>query len=213
MNNYIKEESAALWQFLKNYGKEIIVVAFGTLFIILEAYYPIQNDTLSSFLYYGLFPILVILIILRKNPLDFGLRWGSPRTWWPYVGIICLIAGLILYASSFNTSLQQYYINPEFSFVPYFFTSCVSLASQEFMYRGFFLFGLKDKLKEGAILVQMIPFVFVHLTKPDLETISTIITGIIFGWVAYRGKSFWPAFLIHLFINVFFVALINYVYG
>ncbi len=213
MKTFFKEELAAFWHFIQSYGREIVVVAFSTLFIILEAYYPIQNNTLSSFLYYGLFPILVIVIFLRKNPLDFGLRWGSPRIWLPWVGIICLIAGLILYASSFSTSLQQYYLNPEFNFVVYFFTSCVTLSSQEFMYRGFILFGLKDKFKEGAILVQMLPFVFVHLTKPDLETISTIITGIIFGWVAYRGKSFWPAFLIHLFINVFFVALINYVYG
>jgi membrane protease YdiL (CAAX protease family) len=213
MKNYIKEESSALWQFLKNYGKEIIIVAFGTLFIVLDAYYPIHGDTLSSFLYYGLFPILTILVILRKNPLDFGLRWGSPRIWLPWVGVICLIAGLILYTSSFSTSLQRYYLDPGFSFFIYFLIQCVKLSSQEFMYRGFLLFGLKDKLKEGAILVQMIPFVFVHLTKPDLETISTIITGIIFGWVAYRGKSFWPAFIIHLFINVFFVTLINYVYG
>lgn len=213
MKNFILEESSALGQFLKNYGKEIVVVALGTLFIVLEAYYPIGNYTLSSFLYYGLFPILVILILLRKNPLDFGLRWGSPRIWLPYVGVICLIAGIILYASSFSTSLQQYYLDPDFNFISYFLLYCVSLSSQEFMYRGFILFGLKDKLKEGAILVQMLPFVFVHLTKPDLETISTIITGLIFGWVAYRGKSFWPAFIIHLFINVFFVALINYVYG
>jgi len=27
--------------------------------------------------------------------------------------------------------------------------------------------------------------------------------------MAYRGKSFWPAFIIHLFINIYFVALIN----
>jgi membrane protease YdiL (CAAX protease family) len=51
-----------------------------------------------------------------------------------------------------------------------------------------------------------------HLGKPELETVSTIFTGILFGYVAYRGKSYWPAFFIHLFINVFFLALINYRY-
>jgi membrane protease YdiL (CAAX protease family) len=78
------------------------------------------------------------------------------------------------------------------------------------MFRGFLLFGLKEKFKEGSVLLQMIPFALLHLGKPELETISTIITGILFGYVAYRGKSYWPAFIIHLFINVFFVALINF---
>jgi CAAX protease family protein len=59
----------------------------------------------------------------------------------------------------------------------------------------------------------MIPFALLHLGKPELETISTLFTGILFGYVAYRGKSFWPAFIIHLFINIFFVTLINWKYS
>jgi len=99
-----------------------------------------------------------------------------------------------------------------FDFSVYFLTSCVSLSASEFIYRGFLLFGLKEKFKEGSILLQMIPFALMHLGKPELETVSTIFTGILFGYVAYRGKSYWPAFIIHLFINVFFLALINYRY-
>jgi uncharacterized protein len=71
------------------------------------------------------------------------------------------------------------------------------------------LFGLKDKLKEGRILLQMVPSVLMHLGKPELETISTLFTGILFGYICYRGKSYWPALIIHVFINVFFVAAIN----
>jgi len=213
MSHFLKEELAAFWQLLKSYSKETIIVAFGTLFIVLNIYQPIHNETLSIFLYYAVFPILVILIILRKNPLDFGLRWGSPRVWWPYVGIICLIAAIVLYLSSFDASLKGYYLDADFNMFTYFLIQCVVLSAQEFMYRGFFIFGLKDKLKEGAILLQTIPFVLVHLGKPEIETISCIFTGVIFGWVAYRGKSFWPAFIIHLFINIFFVGLINLRYG
>ncbi len=213
MFNYIKEEMYHFRQFFKSHGNEIIVVIFGTLFIVLHEYRPISNEWVSVFLYYAVFPIGVILIILRKNPLDFGLRWGSPRVWWPWVAIICAIAAAILYAASFSTSLKDYYLEENFKMLTYFWTTCVSLAAQEFMYRGFLLFGLKDKFKEGSILLQTIPFVLVHLGKPELETISTIFTGILFGWVAYRGKSFWPAFIIHMFINVFFVSIINYRYN
>lgn len=164
-------------------------------------------------MYYGVFPIFVILVILRQNPLEFGLGWGSARTWWPYVVVVCAIAAAILYASSYSTSLRDYYLKEDFSLLTYFWTNFLSLGAQEFMYRGFLLLGLKDRFKEGAILIQMIPFVLVHLGKPELETISTVFTGIIFGFIAYRGKSFWPAFIIHLFINVFFVGIINWRYG
>ena len=207
-----KTELDGIFQFLKKYGSETIVIVSATLFLTLDKYHPIGNEWQSTFLYYAVFPVLVILIILRKNPLDFGLRPGSPRIWGFWVGVICLAAALILYASSFMPSLQSYYRMDDFRFLSYFLTSCVSLAASEFMYRGFLLFGLKEKFHEGSILLQMIPFALLHLGKPEVETVSTLLTGILFGYVAYRGKSYWPAFIIHLFINVFFVALINIKY-
>ena len=60
-----------------------------------------------------------------------------------------------------------------------------------------------------SILVQMIPFVLIHFGKPELETISTIPMGIYFGYVAYRGNSYWPAFIIHMFINILFRIFVN----
>jgi membrane protease YdiL (CAAX protease family) len=212
MIHFLKEELDRIYQFLKRNGSEAIIIVSATLFITLDKYHPILNEWLSSFLYYGVFPILVIQIVMRKNPQDFGLRLGSLRIWGFYVFVICLAAAAILYAFSFNTSLQNYYRMDEFKLLSYVLTSCVSLSASEFFYRGFLLFGLKEKFKEGSILLQMIPFALLHLGKPELETVSTIFTGILFGYIAYRGKSFWPAFIIHLFINVFFVTVINYKY-
>ncbi|MDD5038062.1 MAG: CPBP family intramembrane metalloprotease [Dehalococcoidales bacterium] len=210
MIHFLKEELDGFYQFLKRYRSEIIVVISATLFITLNNYHPIENTWLSAFVYYAVLPILVILIIMRKNPLDFGLRSGSPRIWGLYVLVICLVAAAVLYAASFIPSLRSYYLMDEFKLAGYILTSCLSLSASEFIYRGFLLFGLKEKFKEGSILLQMIPFALVHLAKPELETISTLFTGILFGYVAFRGKSYWPAFIIHLFINVFFVALVNF---
>jgi membrane protease YdiL (CAAX protease family) len=212
MTELLKEELAAVGRFLKGYGSETIIVASAVLFLCLERYHPIDPEWLSTFIYCAVCPMAVILIILRKNPLDFGLKLGSPRIWGWHVVVVCTIAAAVLYASSFSSSLQGYYQEQNFDLLTYFWTSCISLAAWEFIYRGYLLFGLREKLKEGAILLQTIPFVLMHLGKPELETISTIFTGIIFGYVVYRGKSFWPAFIIHLFINIFFVTLINYRY-
>jgi membrane protease YdiL (CAAX protease family) len=149
------------------------------------------------------------VVLLRKNPLDFGLKWGNSRVWGYYVAIVCLIAAPILFATSLTPAFQKYYSIENFNLINYSLVNCASLVASEFYFRGFLLFGLKDKLKEGSIFIQMIPFVLVHLGKPELETVSTILTGILFGYIAYRGKSFWPAFIIHLFINIFFVLSVN----
>ena len=209
MISFIKEEFVGILQFLKRNGRETIVILSATLFLTLDRYHPIHPQWLSTFIYYAVFPILVILIILRKNPLDFGLRIGNPRIWVKYVLVICLISAVILYAASFSPSLQSYYRMEKFNFLSYFLTSCVSLSASEYIYRGFLIFGLEEKFKEGSILIQVIPFVLLHLGKPEMETLSTLLTGVLFGYVAYRGKSYWPAFIIHLFINIYFLALIN----
>ena len=212
MLHLLKEEFDGIGRFLKRNGSETIIIASAILFLCLDRYHPLHTEWLSTFIYCAVCPLLVILIVLRKNPLNFGLRLGVPRIWGLHVGVICLAAAVILYASSFSSSLQSYYRTENFDFLNYFWTSCVSLSASEFLYRGFLLFGLKEKFKEGSVLLQMIPFALMHLGKPELETVSTIFTGILFGYVAYRGKSYWPAFIIHLFINVFFLALINYRY-
>ncbi|MBN1643579.1 MAG: CPBP family intramembrane metalloprotease [Dehalococcoidales bacterium] len=213
MLRFITEELIGIGQFLRRNFRETVVILSATLFLTLGYYYPIGNEWQNSLLYYGVFPILVILAVLRKNPLDFGLRFSNPRVWGKYVLIICLISAVVLFAASFIPGLQSYYHIGSFKIIPYFLTSCVSLAASEFLYRGFLIFGLSEKFKEGSILLQMVPFTLLHLGKPGIETISCLFTGILFGYVAYRGKSFWPAFLIHLFINVFFVGLVNLRFG
>jgi len=209
MIEFLKTELGGIWQFLKRNGREVIIIASAMLFISLDHYHPLGPAWLSTFFYYGVFPLLVILIVLRKNPLDFGLRWGVPRVWGYYVLIVCIIAAIILYASSADSSLQKYYGTAGFNAFTYALTQVMSLGASEFLFRGFMIFGLKEKFGEGAIFIQLLPFIMVHFGKPEIETVSTIITGILFGYIAYRGKSFWPAFFIHMFINVFFVALVN----
>jgi membrane protease YdiL (CAAX protease family) len=186
-----------------------LILAAACFFLSLERYHPLHNDWLDQLLYFAILPVLVIVLLLRKNPLNFGLKTGNFRIWGPWTGLTILVLTPILLFSSRLPSLQTYYRTEHFNFVRYFFTNLVILMAWEFIFRGFLLFGLKNRFKEGAILIQMVPFVITHFYKPELETISTILTGIYFGYICYRGNSYWPAFIIHLFINVFFVSIIN----
>lgn len=115
----------------------------------------------------------------------------------------------MVYLTSSGSSFQTYYGIPNIDILKYSLTAIVYMLGWEFLFRGYLIFGLKDKFKEGSILIQMIPFVLLHLGKPEIETISTIISGIIWGYFSYRGNSFWPAFLIHIVINISNKYLIN----
>lgn len=199
----ISTELKNLIGFLKNWYNEIVVICFATLFMILHSYREIENFWISSFIYFGIFPVLTILIFLRKNPLDFGLRLGNYRLWLPYILIFLAIAIPILYFTSDMSSVQGYYrSHRNFDLLKYVLQMGVYMLGWEFLFRGFMLFGLKEKFKEGSIIIQMIPFVLLHFGKPEIETISTIFTGLLWGYICYRGKSFWPAYIMHIVVNI-----------
>lgn len=209
MINLLKTEIKGIYLFLRRNYNEVVVLGFATLFATLEAYHLVWNQWFSYLLYYAFLPIIIILVLLRKNPLDFGLKLGNPRIWGFYIAITCLIGLPILYIASLSTSLQEYYRIEQFNPLIYFLETAALLFAWEFYFRGFLLFGLKEKLGEKSILVQMVPFVLLHFGKPEIETLSTILTGIYFGYIVYRGNSYWPAFIIHLFINISLVFFVN----
>jgi membrane protease YdiL (CAAX protease family) len=209
VSKLFKQELQAIGSFFRRNYREIVVISLATLFLTVAGYHPIGPPWVSSLIYFAVLPILTITIILRRNPLDFGLRLGNFKVWGFYVIATIIVALPILYIASRNSLLANYYTMPQFDVVKYSLETIVYLFAWEFLFRGFLLFGLKDKLKESAILVQMVPFVLVHFGKPEIETISTILTGLYFGYVAYRGNSYWPAFIIHLFINITFLIFVN----
>lgn len=194
--------------FIRNY-REIVVVSLATLVLAFNEYHPIGPPWFSSLIYFAILPVLTIIVILRRNPLDFGLRFGNIKLWLFHVVVSFIIALPILYIASRSSHLAGYYTIQQFDLVKYSLEEIVYLLAWEFLFRGFLLFGLRGKLGESSILVQMVPFVLIHFGKPEIETISTIFMGIYLGYVAYRGNSYWPAFIIHLFINILFLIFVN----
>jgi membrane protease YdiL (CAAX protease family) len=209
MKTFISAEVSALVSAVKEYGREITILTLAVLFFTAHSYHPLEPAWLKSLVYYAVAPLTVILLVLRNNPLDFGLRAGNWRTWGVYVGIFLLISLPVLLACSRIPALENYYYIEQFRPGMYILQSAASLFGWEFILRGFLLFGLKDKFGHGSILIQMVPFVLLHFGKAELETLSTILTGLLFGYIAFRGNSFWPALIIHIVINVAFVVFVN----
>lgn len=187
--------------FARRYRDSAIVISLSTLFLMLARYHALASAWQTYMLYYFFLPMLSIVVVLRRNPLDFGLRAGTFRIWSVHLLVALPIIFGIVYLLATGADVQRYYHSKYFNPAAYMFDAGIRLFAWEFLFRGFMLFGLKDKLKEAAILVQMIPFALLHLGKPETETISCIFSGIYFGYICYRGGAFWPAFILHIFIN------------
>ena len=51
-----------------------------------------------------------------------------------------------------------------------------------------------------GVLVATMPFIFVHLGKPELELFSTLAGGPIYGWLAWRTRSILWGTIGHVYI-------------
>ncbi len=211
MITFLKNELSSISRFLKDNRNELIVIGTAALSLTLERYQRVGNFWFASLLYFAALPVLVTMVFFRRDLQGFGLQPGNVRRWGVYVAVTCALAAPVLYAVSRMPAFQAYYKIEQFNFLNYALANLAYLFGVEYLFRGFLVFGLKEKLGGASIIIQMLPFVMFHFGKPELETLSTIITGVYFGYVVYRGDSFWPAFLIHIFINIFFVACVNLV--
>jgi membrane protease YdiL (CAAX protease family) len=202
MSALINNEIRALGNYIRRNKNDILVIVLAALFLILSRYHRFETRWLNFLLYYALFPFLSVILILRKNPVDFGLKPGDFRIWWLHVVIACGISIGLAYIGLRIPGVKEFYSGSELEILDYILQRIVIIFSIEFIFRGFILFGLKETFGESAILVQMIPFAILHIGKPEIEAVGCLITGIYFGYVAYRTRSIWPSFLIHLFVNV-----------
>jgi len=144
-----------------------------------------------------------MLLRLREIPAEFGSGLGSWNA-----GLLSTALGILLMAAVIynlgrgDASMQKYY-KPYTVGLPW--TTFLDLIGWEFLFRGWILFGYARKFGPEALWLQAVPFAVAHISKPEVETLSTIFGGFAFGWIAYRTRSFiWP-FLIHWFIATFII--------
>lgn len=170
----------------------------------------LRNAAYDHLVLYLVIPLLVVVLLFRQRPSDYGWRLGDWRIGLRLTAAAWLIAAPILYFAGRSPDVRAYYIAYFLNPFDVLFTAVVELIGWEFFFRGFLLWVLWDAVGPYAVVIQAVPFAMAHLSKPPLETISTIFGGIAFGWVAWRTRSFYYSFLIHLFISVFIVFVAVY---
>ena len=199
MRKYIKN------RMLQGYDLNLIaVVAISTLVLVLKRYYPFDVDfpRATELIYYLLIPLAAGLLLFRDKPQDYGIRIGHWKSS-VILTVACLAAmTLILYGVSKMPEFRSYYGKDAIEWSDLLLDTALHMFAWEFLFRGYMLFGLEKSIGKSAIFVQVIPFVLLHIGKPFLETLFCIPGGFIFGYVAYRTRSFLPCFVIHFGIYV-----------
>jgi membrane protease YdiL (CAAX protease family) len=153
-----------------------------------------------------LVPLLVILLGFRDRPSRYGLRLGEWRLGLVLAVLGCAVMTPIAIWFAASPEGRDYYA-PSWSTLPdVLVTNLMDLTSAEFLFRGFLMFTLVRTIGPIGVLVATLPFVFTHLTKPELELISTLFGGMLYGWLAWRTRSIVWGALAHTYILTLLMA-------
>lgn len=155
---------------------------------------------------YAFVPLVVIVFGFRDRPARYGVRLGDWR--W---GLALTLAGcalmtpIVLWFAA-QPDARAWYA-PSWSTLPdVLLTNAIDLAAAEFLFRGFLMFALVRAIGPVGVLVATLPFVFSHLTKPEIELFSALGGGMVYGWLAWRtGSIVWGA-IAHTYIQTLVMA-------
>jgi len=169
---------------------------------------------LGDFISYFIIPALIIKILFKESLKDYGISLGDYKTGIKITGIFLLIMIPLIWIVSTLPEFNQTYPhlpsakNSWRIFFLFETGMLIYMFSWEFVWRGFMLFGLKEKFGYYAVLVQMIPFLILHNGKPAPETFGAIIAGIALGILALRTNSILYCLITHMSV-MFSIDLIS----
>ena len=145
-------------------------------------------------------PLLVVLVGFRDRVGRYGVRIGDWRAGAVLALGGCLAMTPVVLAIARMPVFNAYYAPQAAAPADVFISSALDVIPAEFFYRGFLMFALLRVIGPMAVVVATLPFAFAHLGKPEIETLSTLGGGLVYGWLDWRtGSVLWSA-LAHTWI-------------
>ena len=224
----IKKEFGQLIKIIREMDRKVIIIIVSVAILQTISWYytsrnffrinifPIyQNDPdvylyeylywfISDFLTLFVLSVLIIKFILKEDLKNYGLQVGEQKAGLIFSSVFLLVMIILIWFFSATPSFTEKY--PHLlstrtdwgSFYIYEIGMLIYMVSWEFIWRGFMLFGLKEKFGYYAVLIQMIPFVILHNGKPVLETFGAIAGGLVLGVLAIRTRSIIYGVITHM---------------
>ena len=188
--------------------KVATVIVVSTLLLAVEHYHFIfRHKVYDRIALYLIAPLLVILLVFRESPAEYGFQLGDWKMGLLLTAASCGGIAVVMAFIARTGAFRDYYASQLHSAIPMPLDVALDLFGWEFLFRGFLLFALYHVCGPYAILLQAIPFTIAHFGKPELETLSCIFGGSAFGYVAWRTRSFLYPFLIHWFLSTYTILL------
>lgn len=184
---------------IKNDWRVTTITIVSTLLLIVFSYHDITGLTeIDQTILFFIIPLLIIIFIFRESPGNYGLTLGDWRSGLVItIGGILLITPIIWFLAKLDPASKAYYQSMTTN-LPW--NTFFQIFGWEFLFRGWITFGYLRRFGTDALWIQAVPFALLHIGKPEVETLSTIFGGFIFGWIAYRTRSFLYPFFIHWYI-------------
>jgi membrane protease YdiL (CAAX protease family) len=160
----------------------------------------LRNQGIERLVLFGLVP-LGILLALREDPRRYGLGRGDVRRAVALGGLAILVTVPVIAVIAAIPAIRDWY-SPSMSTVPdVLLTNVLDLVSTEFLLRGFLMFALLRAIGPFAVVVAVVPFFMIHIGKPDVEALSTLVGGLVFGWLNWRTGAIWASAAYHVAIQ------------
>jgi membrane protease YdiL (CAAX protease family) len=186
--------------------RETLVVLVTTVVLVIDWYHPLLVGTnpdlsmgLARVVLFLAVPILT-LILLGQRLTDYGLRIGAWRIGLPVVVVLAALVTPILLVVSGLPDFDLYYRHDPAALPGALLGNVLSVGAAEFLFRGFLMWTLIGLAGPSGVVLATFPFVFTHLGKPELETLSTFFGGLAFGWIAWRTRSVLYGALLHAYV-------------
>lgn len=185
--------------------RETVVVLVTTFVLLIDYYHPITlwgGPSVSLGVERAILFLAVPLVTLRllgERPSAYGLRLGEWRIGLAVgLGLALLVTPIVVISAGLP-DFQAYY-GPQESGLAAILGRAMDVGAAEFLFRGFLMWTLVRVAGPVGVVLATFPFVFTHLGKPELETLSTFFGGLGFGWLAWRTKSVLYGVLLHAYI-------------
>lgn len=144
---------------------------------------------------FGIVPLVVVLAVFRDRPARYGLQLGDARAGAILTAAGCaLMVPVVLWFATLPDVRSFYGPGAAAPLGQVVATNLLDLVAAEFLFRGFLMMTLLRVIGPIGVLVAAVPFAFAHLGKPELELLSTLGGGLVYGWLAWRtGSIVWGA--------------------
>jgi membrane protease YdiL (CAAX protease family) len=160
----------------------------------------LRNQGIERLVLFGLVP-LGILLALREDPRRYGLGRGDVRRAVALGGLATLVTVPVIVLVAAIPAIRDWY-SPSMSTVPdVILTNILDLVPTEFLLRGFLMFALLRAIGPFGVVVAVVPFFMIHIGKPDVEALSTLAGGLVFGWLNWRTGAIWASAAYHVAIQ------------